>query len=304
MKNSKSAKIIDQHEGSQVAPIKNYQHISFIDSKKGPYFCKTFKKKNNATKCIYLITPKNEHHFSKEKNYKTKSLAAKFGKRLILDEYLTESNTLEKENSTLYHSRINTEPYNRHNYQIKEIKNIKDIKDKKYNFQKIKELNKNNLFHNAVKICDKKKLMLNKDCGKIKNPKYSKNTYSAAKLENNKFHFCDDKTFNKYKNLNRNVSSTSLVDTYTNSTKNGNYIITVTTKITGIPYLQDTDEGVHIETIVRYPHINDNKKIYHKNCLSEFNNFENRIEKNNIKIIKQVNCPIHGKSTWTYKKID
>ena len=146
--------------------------------------------------------------------------------------------------------------------------------------------------------------MLSKNCGKIKNPKYSQNTYSAAKLENNKFRFYDDKTINKYKNLNRNVCSTSHVDTYTNSTKNGNYIITVTTKITGIPYLQDTDEGVHIETLVKCPHINDNKKIYHKNCLSEFNNFENRIEKNNIKIIKQVNCPIHGKSTWTYKKID
>ena len=189
---------------------------------------------------------------------------------------------------------------NRHdNIQVKEVKELK------YTFPKVKELNqKKNLFHNAVKICDKKKLNVNKNknLGKFNNTIYSQNSYSAAKLVNNKYLFYDNKTYNKSKNLKKNISTESFVNTYTKSTKKSNYIITVTTTITEIPN-QDTDEGILCETRVRCPHIEDDRRVYHTNCLADFNNFENRNRKNNIRVIRKIICPIHGKSTWTYKEV-
>ena len=47
MKNSNSVKIVNQCDRSEVTPTKNFQKNSFIENKKDPYFCKTFKKKKS-----------------------------------------------------------------------------------------------------------------------------------------------------------------------------------------------------------------------------------------------------------------
>ena len=323
MKNSNSVKIVNQCDRSEVTPTKNFQKNSFIENKKNPYFCKTFKKKNLTNKCVYFISPKKENNDSSEKKYETKTLVARFGKRFILDEYLIGAQTSkinekkEKNIHSFYHSRVNTEiinnsiqntqtnhhiiekSYEKHNYRLKEVKDLK------YTIPKIKELNKKNLFPNAVKICDKKKIKFNKNNEKIKNLKGLQNSYSAAKLGNSKISFCVNNTYNKNKNKNskRKINTKSHVDTYTKKTKNCNYIVTVTTTVTEIPNSQDTDEGIRLEEPIRCTQNNYNKKIYHKNCLSDFNFFESN-EKNNINKIRKFNyCPIHGKSTWTYKNI-
>ena len=166
-----------------------------------------------------------------------------------------------------------------------------------------------NLKFNESKQYDEKKLFSEK---KI----YSGKTLLAPRIINK----TKSQTNKKYGN------TTQKVKTYQKSTKDCDYLIKVTTTSTEIP-IRDTDEGFCIKkNATSYNCNNVNKKNfnvynsnekYHNNCLSDMNKVNKtcyKVIKSPIKrkcyvmkkkeeSIKQIFCPIHGKSTWLCTKI-
>ena len=184
-------------------------------------------------------------------------------------------------------------------------------------------LNKQKL-NNAPKNNSIKNLKFNDD------KKYDENNLYNEKNVYNEKTVMIPKIINKTKtnmNNNRYGNTAQQVKTYKKSTKDCDYLIKVTTTSTEIP-IQDTDEGIitkknmvsNIDSYVsRNNNLNvyDSKAKYHNNCLSQLNNTNQkyfrvvkspkRIKiyslKKKRKTIKEVFCPVHGKSTWVCTKI-
>ena len=183
------------------------------------------------------------------------------------------------------------------------------------NKQKLNFVPKNNSIKN-LKFNDNKQYDENKSFNEKKI--YNEKTVMIPKIIN--------KTKTTMSN-NKYGNTTQQVKTYKKSTKDCDYLIKVTTTSTEIP-IQDTDEGIIIKknmvnNIDSYASRNNNLNVYdgntryHKNCLSDLNNSNQkyfrvvkspkRIKvcslKKKPKAIKEVFCPIHGKSTWVCTKI-